>query len=532
MQGMETPGPRRTGAGIASILCKRPKTGRRMAEHTGSSAIRKPVVPSREMDERSQHQAPAYPQQQVDQTALAPAPWPQYAPPQHGAPMAGHVPHAAPMQQQYAQPHQQYAQAQPAAPGPTMQQFQYAAQGFVLPGSASNQQPQMSAHGGMIGAPQQADFQHGQAMPLVNGTAAAFDPALQQAQTWAFPTPHGMQLVQQGAPAHVPMPQHVPGLAGHAHPQQYAQQPLAVVQGAGLSIPPATRRRMRWETIVPAAAVACLCAAIWLFISDFDRITGRDSTGAPASQQVAGVGSDAATKDAGAGDAAEIVKEATALYEQGSFDDAANLLHPILDGDSPDPAAVALHDKVDAANERNKALLTRLSAQRRGKQWGGVVATVGLLEQLRPLSPDLVTLRTQATRAIGFDRAFRTASTLARQGRSTRALAVIAAALKAGPNARLQALQTQFQGTRTTTTGGGRGSSTAPRRGTGMPPKAEGTTGGTTQKLPPKGNAGPVTIPKIPTTNPISSPGTGAGAVGGGPAANCHTHEGVQSCHA
>jgi hypothetical protein len=416
-----------------------------------------------------------------------------------------------------------------------------------MPGANSGQAPPMSAHGGMIGmpqalpqdhapqyyapqqqvqqyhVPQQLQHHHPHSMqhaaahgqPMYHGMhagASGGGPAMPSAQAapqaWAFPTPHGMQLVQPGM------------TVSHVAP---------MVAGTGM---PGTRR-IRWETIVPAAAIACLLAALALFISDFDRITGRDgaASAATGSTQEASA-ADSGDTDAAAsssGDAAEIVAQAKALYAQGRFEDAANLLHPILDVEQPDAAAVALHDQVDAAKVRNDQLLARLARERAAGNWAAVNVTIGQLARLRPLSKSLVELRATARQAVGRAGAIARAKALMAQGRDTAAMAVIDREIAKGSTAQLEAMREQISAKRAAPSTGGGGA------GAQAPPSSGGRSTSQPAVRPPANVPAAAMPPRPDLPNPTGGTGSGAAAVGGGAAAaggsNCHTHDGVVSCH-
>ena len=276
------------------------------------------------------------------------APWPGYAPPVVDAPISGHAPY----------------------PGPTMQQFHYSDSGFVLPGAPAEHQQPFAAHGGVIGQSASpaagsthmlplldagAQHEHGYAVnPPAPRTqqsimmeSLGIDPSAQQ-QSWAFPTPYGMQLVQPGP--------------GQMHVSAHAAEP------APLHAPVHARaaRRVRWETIIPAFAVVCLFAAAGLFFSDFDRMTGR-SAGASSS--------------------------AARAAEQ----------NPVSAVDPTAPAtsqrAAAPSAAVRAAQARRAALLNRMNRARAAGQWTLVIATINTLEQIRPLPRSLVQLRVRARAA-------------------------------------------------------------------------------------------------------------------------------------
>jgi hypothetical protein len=396
------------------------------------------------MDERP-HNGQHYPQPPQQSHV---APWPTDAAPSAHAPISDQMPHAP--------------QAQPSA-----QQFQYAASGYVLPGAPQGQAP-MSAHGGTIGMAQPHAAPAG-SMPMLNGgaaAAAAQDP-FAQPQAWAFPTPQGMQLVQGG-----PAAQH------HQQYQQHQHAPTSMMAMAPAATAVRAQRRLRWETIIPAAAMACLVAAVALFISDFDQITGRESS-TPSAAQVGAKSpatiptTPAATEPTGSGTTdAEAIAAARKLFAKGQFDEAKHLVHPLVARATPNAVAVALHARIAAASARNTALLTRLSKQRREQQWSGVVSTINALAALRPLSADLTALRIRAKQAAS-------ASTHHAAAPSTNV-----------------------------------GST---KRTHGATPPAAGGTGHATTGARPPASVAPSAMPPRPDApNPISGHGTGAGAVGGG----------------
>lgn len=493
------------------------------------------------MDQRSHHQPPmpnAPDGDGLGQQQGRPVPWPGAAPAQLAPPQRSPMPvvhhEVLPWQTQGSMPdhhpspqghgHGTHVGIQPQArPTP---QYAYAP-GFVLPGAAGGQAPPMSAHGATIGTPvpqpvgipaaheqvpaAPAEWQHG----AVAAVAAHGPP-----QAWAYQTPQGLQLVQPGAVA-------------------YAEQPPAAVTGAGSGSN--ARRRVRWETIVPAAAVTCLVAAVALFIADFDRMTGRssDATSASAARAVEPTG-DASTSDvapasdAAAGDAqaAEVVAQARQLFDKGRFEDAANLLHPLLDVESPDAAAVALHDRVDAAATRNRALLGRLARERSAGRWTAVIGTIGELESLRPLSQDLTKLRATARRAARVQAVVAKARSLMARRRDAEALAVVERGLEAGRNPKLEALGEQLSA-RMAAPATRRPSSTGDRR---APLPAGGAAA--------RPNGGPAVRPPanvpqgaIPTRPDVPNPTGGAGSVaptvsgGGAGGTTCHEHDGVRECH-
>lgn len=495
------------------------------------------------MDERSHHQPPmpnAQDGRGFGQQQGRPRPWPGAAPSSHA--MAHHASMPAPAHQvahhdvlawqaQGGMPAQQPlhghdhgahgAGIQPQAlPTP---QYAYAA-GFVLPGAAGGQAPPMAAHGATIGTP----LPHAAGMPAhaqAPGAAAAWQhgsvatsAAPEAAQAWAYQTPQGLQLVQPGAAA-------------------YAQQPMAAVAGAGSG--PAARRRVRWETIVPGAAVACLVAAVALFVTDFDRMTGRDAgsvTTSPARAMESAGDADMSAPlteaAAGTGEVAAVVAQARRLFELGRFEDAANLLHPLLDVASPDAAAVTLHDRVDAAAARNRALLGRLARERSAGRWSAVVGTIGELEAVRPLSKELTKLRGTARRSARVQALVGRATGLMAKGRDAEALAVVERGLELGPNRRLEAMRERLSARLAAPA-----TRPSPAAGRREPPPAGGA--------PARSNAGPTVRPPanvpqgaIPARPDLPNP-TGGGAsvaptVSGGGAtggASCHEHDGVRECH-
>lgn len=272
--------------------------------------------------------------------------------------------------------------------GPSLHQFQQAGAGFVLPGAPSGQQPLSGAHG-FVGTAQPRSLE--QSPP----------------QAWGFPTPHGMQLVQHGAlPVYQPM---APAPQLQQPPQQHWLQP-APAGGSGAFVsaaPQRMARRVRWETIVPAAAIMCFVAAVGLFVADFDSITGRAKPAAAARSDAPLTGAGAGASDlttsknlvldgtAPTGSAAattaakQLLAESRAYLAKGSFEAAATTLDPLLAADAPLPAVTRLSTQIAAAARGNTALLKQLTHQQAARNWAGAIATIGQLKALRPLSPQL-----------------------------------------------------------------------------------------------------------------------------------------------
>jgi hypothetical protein len=327
----------------------------------------------------------------------------------------------------------------------------------------------MTSHGGMIGVP--APMQgyvspHGvqaRVAVAVNPMQASAVGLDQHTQAWAYSTPSGLQLVHPG-----PTPVMV-------DPRSSA------TTGAGM------RRRIRWETIVPMIALTCLVAAVGVLVADFDQITGRDVGAAgpqPAAAAPAPAQADAASSKkvpAGTDTASDTISQARSLLAKGRFADARNMLRPLVAMTPPNAQAVKLSASATAAGARNQALLRKLATQRRSSDWSGVIATIGALEQVRPLSIDLKKLRGNAIRA--------------RRAQAVR---------------RKAALQQRVAAAK------------APTRASGPPPA-----GG--QPRPSAGSARPpANVPAggIPARPDLPNPtggGGGAAAVGGGPAAPAST---------
>jgi hypothetical protein len=284
-------------------------------------------------DVRGQHPAPP-PQQQQQQ-----AQQPQQHVVQQYAQQAPAQPHG---QFQYAQPGTpHFAQQAPAthaqpAPPQHFQQHQHQQHqqqhvappmqgGFVQPGQPSMQRP-FAAHDGVIGQAQQYGHQaapqqlppgfvqqqvahppqqlqqqyiqqqhagsgaHGGAMHGMAPQQYA-DPRTQlpggMQQQYGFATPSGMQLVStNGGAAHA---MHVQQQVHAAHQQAPRPQLAPAVQAV---VPPMPRRRsrMRWEVIVPMAAVFFLLVAIGVLVINFDEITGRTTAADKAGAQKAQAG--------------------------------------------------------------------------------------------------------------------------------------------------------------------------------------------------------------------------------------------------
>ncbi len=385
------------------------------------------------------------------------------------------------------QPWQQQA-AQPPQPA-VSPQFQYASNEFVRPGAPAGQAPPMTSHGGTIGTPAGASgtpYGYGHAgsavvQPPTGAAAYAMHDVARQPQAWAYPTPNGIQLVQPGdATAH-----HVaidPALAAGAR----------------------SRRRVRWETIIPAAAVACLVVSIGIFIADFDRITGRDqAVQAAATTQAAKPEATPTNAGAGAagGDAASTIATAKQLRAAGRYADAVNALRPLTTRASSNAEAAKLLQSIRTASARNAALVKRLAKEQRDGRWSKVVATLAQVERLHPLSAKQQQLRRTALAKVRAAKAARAAKAKAREGASAR---------PAGPAVR------------------GGGAAPPPAGGApapSAPPAAR-----------PPSNVSSGEIPKIPEgiPNPTGgSGGSGAAAVGAAPAAAGCTpmvHDGVEMC--
>lgn len=423
---------------------------------------------------------------------------------------------------------------------PTVQQFQFESRGFVLPGAAGGQQP-LSAHNGIIGTPML-----GHAPP-----APAPMPSQMQAaapQAWAFPTPHGMQLVQTGAVA----------LATAAPHHGVPAATLTALPGGGAAA--ATRRRVRWETIVPIAALACVLGAAGVFIAKFDQMTGRGGAARTtmtsndvASKDAASGVDAAAAEQVDPGEAAAATADASTLMDQGRFDEAAQMLRPFVDAASPDPTIVALHGRIDAAGARNSALLARLTKQRAARQWTRALITIGQLQTLRPLSPTLIRQRTQARAMVRTARTVAQVRALVAQGRYSAASTLLDQALQAGPNAQLEAVRERVASERATPSArpvavpgsgptarpqvSGGGASGGVSRPAPMPSSRPGAIG----SAQPPANVAPGAMPPRPDApNPITTTPAAAGGVSGQPAVTggagasapaCHTGEGMTGCH-
>lgn len=174
------------------------------------------------------------------------------------------------------------------------------------------------------------------------------------------------------------------------------------------------------------------------------------------------------------------IAEATTLFAVGRFDDSAALLHGLIDRGSTDTGVVALHERVDAASKRNVALLKQLGRLRAQGKWQGVVNTVALLQQLRPLNANLVAIRSQARAKLA----------LSKRRAAARAAANRASHMTARPSV-----------------------NTSHANHPGGAPAAGGATGGGTTARPPASAPASVPVPARPNVpNPVTS-GGGAAAV-------------------
>jgi hypothetical protein len=370
---------------------------------------------------------------------------------------------------------------QPAGP-PAHQQFQFAA-GYVVPGAGEGQSAPMAAHGGTIGIPvapgQQPAPMHGLSMPAgfahpARAAAAATLPS-DQSSAWAYPTPNGLQLVQSGPGTHMVAP---PAVAAAAAPRM--------------------RRRIRWEVIVPMAAVLCLIAAVALFIHDFDRFTGRDASTAAEAGTAQEPASDPAPADAAEAEAERAgaaLAEARLLMRSGRYADAKAALAPLLVAGKVDPRASRLRRQVDAAAARQGALLQRLALEQRERRWSAVLRTIDQVEAMRPLPARLVRLRTSARAKV--------------KAAATRRAAAARDAQRA--NAAPANL------------GGG--------SGVGQPPRAGGAPSSQTSARPPA-NVGAGELPPRPDVAAPSGPQGGGAAAVAGAQADCRpvVHDGQTMC--
>lgn len=374
------------------------------------------------------------------------------------------------------------------APWPGAMPARQASTPFVLPGALPSQ-AQLSAHGGTIGL-------------------AVTDPLDLHAfsghpqQQWAFATPHGYQLVEA-----TPAPMTAPTMV--ATTPMAAHAAAAPTPAPGATTPTTRRPRPRWETIVPVVAFGCFLAAVALFISDFDRITGRDASARAATEQVAdgsnpgeaeGAGTAPATPLAQA-DVTAVVDRATKMLADGEFEDARRLIAPYRSVEEPEPAVTALAARIERTMATNDRLLRQLTAHRTAKRWSRVLTTIAAIARLRPLSPDLLRIRSQARAALR------------------------------GP-----AKPTVPTGGSTPSRSGGGSSntspgahthhaSTPPAAGGSRPPATSGTS--TTPNATPPANVPSGGVPPRPESNPGGGSANGGGSVSGQPAvAGDDGHEG------
>lgn len=336
----------------------------------------------------------------------------------------------------------------------------YPLQHSYLPQPAAPAPPRHHHHAPLhVQHPQHPGHPQGAAVPVATD-------AFSQPQAWSFATPHGMQLVQGGAPT--------------------TPEPTAAARVAA-------SRRIRWETIVPAVAVLCFVAAAALFVADFDRITGKDDSATLSSGRAGETASDSAGGGGGAveaptavstEEARAVLRESGAMFRNGRFAQARVLLDPLVNGDAPSAAAVAMLERIDQAAASNRMLVRQLGRQQQRGQWQAVLGTLDQIEKLRPLGADLQSLRTKAR------------SQLARQRAAARARASRRAE--------------------------------APRTG-GIPDLP------TTVRPPASVPAG--ALPPRPDAPNTGGGGGGAGVsaqpgtTGGGGSGACHVHDGVNSCH-
>jgi tetratricopeptide (TPR) repeat protein len=210
------------------------------------------------------------------------------------------------------------------------------------------------------------------------------------------------------------------------------------------------------------------------------------------------------------GSVEEIAADATALMKQGRFDEALALLGPLLDTPSPSPQVLALRDQIEAAASRNTALLAKIGRQQQAGDWSGVLTSIAALAKIRPLSPELIRLRTKARNMVRetsttqrIEAGYRRALALEARGAYREALTVADQTLQIGADNRVQALRDRVaRQLATPSTPGGGG---------GAPPPPTGSTGGggsgTTNLRP------PTSPPNVSAPKPPSVPNTSGGGI-------------------
>jgi hypothetical protein len=318
---------------------------------------------------------------------------------------------------------------------------------------------------------------YAQPMPQQQFPQAQVHPGMAQQQhapqgygaQYAYPTPHGMQVVQ--APA------------------------AAMASGE-------TKSRMRWENIVPALALVSfivLCITLAVTWDDIQAArngepaakTSTERNAAPSTTSDDAAADDAAmdaTKELSADEITPLLEKSEEHLAAGRFDDATAVLHPLMAQADDYPAISTLHDRIDAARTKNDELLGTLGRQMQTQKWGLALATLDQIKALRPLTPELRAMKDKAR------------AKLAERQRAE------AAAKRPATNARPASVNPA---------GGGTGSGGAPP--TSSPPMTS----------PPPRPAG-----ANPSGGGIGAPQPGVVAGGGGTTgADCHTHEGVTECH-
>lgn len=300
---------------------------------------------------------------------------------------------AAPQQPQHPHAqHQQHYSGHPQA-----QQQTYA------PGQMPGQVHPHAPHG----APVQMYAQPGQAQSAVaHGAPAQFPPALAPDGSFAFPTPHGVQIVEQAQAGGM-------ATATNVATPTAATRPAAAAAGG---------KRVRWEVLVPAGTALVLLVTAFVVFTNFDRITGTSATAAKdtgtatQTDDATGAGADldagAAPEDDAAAAAPEAAPEyaatdiATApepkldpaqaraavakakeLINLGRYDEAKATLAPLASAAGTTPPVVGrMQQQIAAKSKLNDTLLAKLGKQRAAGAWAEVLQTLGAIQNLHPLT--------------------------------------------------------------------------------------------------------------------------------------------------
>lgn len=324
----------------------------------------------------------------------------------------------------------------------------------------------------------------------------------------------------------------------YAQPQGHQQYGFPTVGGGmhALNSPAMRivgyRRRIRWENIVPTMAVAAFIIAGVLFSQGFDQIfqRGKYAPAAQVSASAAGASVKKKTPADGAMSSADIalkLDQASQLMQRGDYAAAGMILHPMMELASREPKIGTMHEELDRREALNTTLTAKLERQVASSRWPAALKTLQQIEQLMPLTPQQLELRTTAqtagataAAAAAKPKAAEAALAKARRmfanGRKLEARAYLVSTLKQHDTPALRALLAQIN------------ASIVPVTATRTPPGVAGAGaggGGGPATAPPSSSSPGGAAPKPPGT-PAATPGVISSPMGGTQpvAADSHDH--------